>query len=144
MGNKLCAPLWKKHHGGEDSPWSIKKDAHLLRLWAEVYQVTSTPEGPLWNKIVEDTVPVNITLLQDGQPTVFQVSAYNRQVERIFDVQIKQPGTIFDQSSECFVHWKSDNGKEWGLNFASVADVRKFKDCCSVNSYCLQSLIFMG
>ncbi|XP_070190492.1 protein still life, isoform SIF type 1-like isoform X2 [Littorina saxatilis] len=85
-----------------------------------------------WERVSEDVVPVNITCIEDTPHTVFQITAYNRQVEKIFDVQITQPGTIICPATECFVHWRDPTtNKEWGLNFATPTDARRFRDCCS-------------
>lgn len=45
-----------------------------------------------WERVSDDVVPVNISCIQDTPKTVFHVTAYNRQVEKIFDVKITQPG----------------------------------------------------
>ena len=45
-----------------------------------------------WDCTSEDVVPVNITCIQDNPDTVFQITAYNRHVEKIFDVRLIQPG----------------------------------------------------
>ena len=47
-----------------------------------------------WERISEDVVPINISCIEDSPTTVFQITAYNRHVEKIFDVKITQPGTI--------------------------------------------------
>ncbi|XP_074663202.1 protein still life, isoform SIF type 1-like [Tubulanus polymorphus] len=144
MGNKLCAPLWKKPYRDGESPWYPKKDSHLLRkitegykkrLWAEVFQVTMT-EGELgWERVSEDVVPVNITCIQDYPETMFQVTAYNRHVMKIFDTRLVQPGTKITQSSDCFVHWKDEEKNcEWGLNFTTPIDARRFIDCCETSA----------
>ncbi|XP_045120362.1 LOW QUALITY PROTEIN: protein still life, isoform SIF type 1-like [Portunus trituberculatus] len=72
MGNKLscsCAPLIKKTgYRYEDSPWNParRRDGHLLRLWAEVFHVSSSGSGTVkWQQVSEDLVPVNITCIQD-------------------------------------------------------------------------------
>ncbi|XP_064627996.1 uncharacterized protein LOC135487831 [Lineus longissimus] len=145
MGNKLCAPLWKKPYRDGESPWYPKKDSHLLRritagfhkrLWAEIFKVTAN-EGELgWERVSEDVVPVNITCIQDNPGTVFQVTAYSRHVEKIFDTRLVQPGTRITQSSECFVHWKDvENNCEWGLNFTTALDARRFVDCCETYAH---------
>ena len=42
-------------------------------------------------------------------------------------------GTNITQASECFVHWKdSRHDNEWGLNFTTPVDARRFRDCCMV------------
>ena len=45
-----------------------------------------------WGRVSDDVVPVNITCVQSQPTTVFQITAYNRHVEKIFDVHIIQPG----------------------------------------------------
>lgn len=47
-----------------------------------------------WGRVSDDVVPVNITCLQNQPTTVFQITAYSRHVEKIFDVRIIQPGEI--------------------------------------------------
>ena len=77
MGNKLscnCGPLSRKpYRSYEDTPWSAgsssrsfsKRDGHLLRLWAEVFHVSSAGGGTVkWQQVSEDLVPVNITCIQ--------------------------------------------------------------------------------
>ncbi|CAG7829000.1 unnamed protein product, partial [Allacma fusca] len=76
MGNKLscnCGPLSRKPYRYEDTPWSAgsssrsfsKRDGHLLRLWAEVFHVSSAGGGTVkWQQVSEDLVPVNITCIQ--------------------------------------------------------------------------------
>ncbi|CAH1798643.1 unnamed protein product [Owenia fusiformis] len=133
MGNKLCAPLWKKHYRDDISPW--KKDAHLLRLWAEIFHVEEWENEVRWERISDDVVPVNIICVQETPDTIFQISAYNRHVEKIFDVRLRQPGTKINIVSETFVQWKDSRTlQEWGLNFTSIDDVRRFRDCCSIHS----------
>ena len=47
-----------------------------------------------WGRVSDDVVPVNITCIQSQPTTVFQITAYNRHVEKIFDVRIIQPGRL--------------------------------------------------
>jgi len=47
-----------------------------------------------WERISEDVVPINISCIEDTPTTVFQITAYNRHVEKIFDVKITQPGIM--------------------------------------------------
>ncbi|XP_071133546.1 protein still life, isoform SIF type 1-like isoform X4 [Mytilus edulis] len=132
MGNKLCAPLLKKTYRNEEYPWHIRKDSHLLRLWAEIFRVHGDGEYMSWERISEDVVPINISCIEDTPTTVFQITAYNRHVEKIFDVKIIQPGTIICPATESFVHWRDGLTKyEWGLNFTTPADAKRFRDCCS-------------
>ncbi|XP_041354999.1 protein still life, isoform SIF type 1-like [Gigantopelta aegis] len=132
MGNKLCAPLLKRSYRNESYPWHARKDSHLLRLWADVFQVHGNGEYMRWQRVSDDVVPINITCIEDTPSTVFQITAYNRHVEKIFDVKISQPGTIICPATECFVHWRDPvSGCEWGLNFQTPTDACRFKDCCS-------------
>ncbi|XP_064098884.1 protein still life, isoform SIF type 1-like isoform X5 [Macrobrachium nipponense] len=139
MGNKLscsCAPLIKKTgYRYEDSPWNParRRDGHLLRLWAEVFHVSSSGAGQVkWQQVSEDLVPVNITCIQDTPECVFHITAYNSQVDKILDVRLIQPGTRIGQASECFVYWKDPATSDtWGLNFTSPIDAKQFRECCS-------------
>ncbi|XP_035711020.1 protein still life, isoform SIF type 1 isoform X3 [Folsomia candida] len=149
MGNKLscnCGPLTRKpyRYEGEmqkDTPWSAgsssrsfsKRDGHLLRLWAEVFHVTTAGGGSVkWQQVSEDLVPVNITCIQDSPEVVFHITAYNSQVDKILDVRLVQPGTKIGQASECFVYWKDPvTSDTWGLNFTSPIDAKQFRECCS-------------
>ncbi|XP_021361265.1 protein still life, isoform SIF type 1-like [Mizuhopecten yessoensis] len=132
MGNKLCGPLLKKAYRHEDYPWHIRKDSHLLRLWAEIFRVQGDGDGMRWKRVSEDVVPINISCVEDNPDTVFQVTAYNRHVEKIFDVKIIQPGTIICPATESFVHWRDSAAKvEWGLNFTTPSDAKRFRDCCT-------------
>ena len=72
------------------------KKQHFLyfRLWAEIFRVHGDGEYMSWERISEDVVPINISCIEDTPTTVFQITAYNRHVEKIFDVKITQPGTI--------------------------------------------------
>ncbi|GFT77495.1 protein still life, isoform SIF type 1 [Nephila pilipes] len=138
MGNKLscsCAPLIRKAYRYEDSPWnnSRRRDGHLLRLWAEVFHVSSSTGAARWQQVSEDLVPVNITCVQDSPECIFHITAYNSQVEKILDVRLVQPGTRLGQASECFVYWKDPtSGDTWGLNFTSPVDAKQFRDCCQL------------
>lgn len=154
MGNKLscsCTPLIKKayketvgHNSSsqmdEKTPFQPRREG---RLWAEVFTVPPVlPPGgvPRWQQVSDDLVPVNIRCLQEvpgstpGAPDkiVFKITAYNRQVEKILDVILRQPGTRLGQASECFVYWKDPStGETWGLNFTSPVDARQFRELCS-------------
>ncbi len=64
------------------------------RLWAEIFEVRVDGEDVFWARVSDDVVPVNITCIQDTPETVFQISAYNRHVEKIFDCKLLQPGRI--------------------------------------------------
>jgi hypothetical protein len=66
----------------------------FLRLWAEVFRVHGDGEYMRWARVSEDVVPVNIACIEDVPSTVFQITAYNRHVEKIFDVKIAQPGEL--------------------------------------------------
>ncbi|KAL5009978.1 hypothetical protein ScPMuIL_012283, partial [Solemya velum] len=132
MGNKLCAPLLKKSYNTSEYPWHVRKDSHLLRLWAEVFRVHGDGENMRWQRVSDDVVPVNISCIEDNPRTVFHITAYNRYVEKIFDVRIIQPDTVICPATESFVHWRDSNKQcEWGLNFTSPIDARRFRECCS-------------
>ncbi|XP_050393235.1 protein still life, isoform SIF type 1 isoform X3 [Patella vulgata] len=133
MGNKLCAPLLKRGYRNDTSyPWNVRKDSHLLRLWADVFKVHGDGEYMRWQRVSDDVVPINISCIEDTPSTVFQITAYNRQVEKIFDVKITQPGTIICPATESFVHWRDPvNQCEWGLNFSTATDAHRFRDCCA-------------
>ena len=64
------------------------------RLWAEIFEVQEENGDICWGRVSDDVVPVNITCVQSQPTTVFQITAYNRHVEKIFDVRIIQPGRI--------------------------------------------------
>ena len=46
----------------------------------------------IWGRISEDVVPVNVVCIRNSPETVLQITAYNRLVEKIFDVCLTQPG----------------------------------------------------
>ncbi|XP_053211612.1 protein still life, isoform SIF type 1-like isoform X2 [Panonychus citri] len=137
MGNKLscsCAPLIKKAYQYEEQPYQQqrRRDGHLLRLWAEVFHVSAASGAIRWQQVTSDLVPVNITCIQDSPECIFQITAYNSQVEKILDVRLAQPGTRLGQASECFVYWKDvGTGDTWGLNFTSSDDAKQFRLLCS-------------
>ncbi len=62
------------------------------RLWAEIFEVREEGGDICWARVSDDVVPVNITCIQDNPETVFQITAYNRHVEKIFDIRLIQPG----------------------------------------------------
>jgi len=64
------------------------------RLWAEIFEVQEDNGDICWGRVSDDVVPVNITCVQSQPTTVFQITAYNRHVEKIFDVRIIQPGSL--------------------------------------------------
>ena len=66
----------------------------LFRLWAEIFRVHGSGDYMQWERVSEDVVPINISCVEDTPKTVFQVTAYNRHVEKIFDVRIIQPGIV--------------------------------------------------
>ena len=68
----------------------------FFRLWAEIFEVRVEDEEVCWAKVSDDVVPVNITCIQDVPETVFQITAYNRHVEKIFDVKLIQPGNALN------------------------------------------------
>ncbi|ESO93241.1 hypothetical protein LOTGIDRAFT_119577 [Lottia gigantea] len=103
------------------------------RLWADVFRVHGDGEYMRWQRVSDDVVPINISCIEDTPSTVFQITAYNRHVEKIFDVKITQPGTIICPATESFVHWRDPiNQCEWGLNFSTATDAHRFRDCCAV------------
>lgn len=61
-----------------------------------MFKVHGVGDYMRWERVSEDVVPVNITCIEDTPNTIFQVTAYNRQVEKIFDVKITQPGKSFN------------------------------------------------
>lgn len=63
-----------------------------VRLWAEVFHVSSGTGTIKWQQVSEDLVPVNITCIQDSPECVFHITAYNSQVDKILDVRLVQPG----------------------------------------------------
>lgn len=67
----------------------------IYRLWAEIFHVVGHGDYMQWKRVSEDVVPINITCVEDTPKTLFQVTAYNRHVEKIFDVRIVQPGLFF-------------------------------------------------
>lgn len=64
------------------------------RLWAEIFEVQEENGEICWGRVSDDVVPVNITCIQNHPNTVFQITAYNRHVEKIFDVRLIQPGEL--------------------------------------------------
>ena len=62
------------------------------RLWAEILEVREEGNEVSWAAVSDDVVPVNITCIQDSPQVVFQITAYNRHVEKILDVRLVQPG----------------------------------------------------
>ena len=64
----------------------------VCRLWAEIFEVQEQEGDVCWAPVSTDVVPVNITCIQDTPEIVFQITAYNRHVEKIFDVKLIQPG----------------------------------------------------
>lgn len=111
-----------------------RKDAHILRLWAEVFHVSAAPNGGVrWQQMSDDLVPVNVRYMAEGvNRCSFHISAYNTMVDKVLDVRVPQPGTRLGQASECFVYWKdSSTNDTWGLNFTSPVDARTFRQLCS-------------
>ena len=54
----------------------------FVRLWAEVFHVTTSSSGTVkWTQVSEDLVPVNISCSQDANGIRFHVTAYNSQVK---------------------------------------------------------------
>uniref|UniRef100_A0A1I8IQ26 WH1 domain-containing protein n=1 Tax=Macrostomum lignano TaxID=282301 RepID=A0A1I8IQ26_9PLAT len=99
-------------------------------LWAEVFRVQDNEFG--WERVSDDVVPINITCLEESSNRVFQITAYSRNAMKLFDARIIHPGTPLYQANECFVHWKDLlHNCEWGLNFTSPIDAKRFQDCCA-------------
>lgn len=67
---------------------------YLNRLWAEIFEVQEANGEICWSRVSDDVVPVNITCIQNHPNTVFHITAYNRHVEKIFDVRLVQPGKL--------------------------------------------------
>ena len=66
----------------------------ISRLWAEIFRVHGSGDYMQWERVSDDVVPINISCVEDTPKTVFQVTAYNKHVEKIFDVRIVQPGRL--------------------------------------------------
>lgn len=71
----------------------------LCRLWVDLFNVrsggggeASGEAGPQWYKISDDVVPVNVTCVHEEPNTIYHITAYNSQVEKICDAKISQPG----------------------------------------------------
>ena len=64
------------------------------RLWAEIFEVREENNEIFWGRVSDDVVPVNVVCIQDTPETTFQITAYNRLVEKIFDVYLTQPGML--------------------------------------------------
>jgi len=47
-----------------------------------------------WGRVSDDLVPVNIVCVQDTPSTVYQITAYNSLVKKIFDIRLVQPGQL--------------------------------------------------
>ena len=117
--------------GGGVNP---RQDGHLLRLWAEVFHVSTAPTGGVcWEQISDDLVPVNVRVVKETPNSrIFHITAYNTMVARVLDVHLPQPGTRLGQASECFVYWKDTSTNDtWGLNFTSALDARTFRTVCT-------------
>ncbi|XP_037079136.1 protein still life, isoform SIF type 1-like [Pollicipes pollicipes] len=101
MGNSFI----RKNY--EESPWLVtRRTGNLLRLWAEVFHVSSTGSGTVkWQQISDDLVPVSLTCIQDSPSYVFHITAYNSQVDKILDVRLTQPDVsyISAQQRQCLL-----------------------------------------
>ena len=62
------------------------------RLWAEIFEVREENGQMFWGRVSDDLVPVNIVCVQDTPSTVYQITAYNSLVKKIFDIRLVQPG----------------------------------------------------
>ena len=107
---------------------SLRRDGHVLRLWAEVFHVSASSGAVRWTQLSDDLVPVTVTQVQNR----FHVTAYNSRVDKVLDTWLM--ATRLGQASNCFVYWKdSVSGDTWGLNFTSAADARAFRECISAS-----------
>ncbi|XP_078698771.1 rho guanine nucleotide exchange factor TIAM1-like isoform X2 [Branchiostoma floridae x Branchiostoma belcheri] len=119
----LYRVAWMRHkHGKPDDE---------LRLLAEVYRVSSNSSPLRWKRVTDTLVPVTVKCLQDAPFHVFHITANNFADQRVLDVQITVPGTLFNKTAESFVQWRDKmNGGAWGLNFVSENDAFRFLDAC--------------
>jgi len=62
------------------------------RLWAEIFEVREENGQMFWGRVSDDLVPVNVVCVQDTPSTVYQITAYNSLVKKIFDIRLVQPG----------------------------------------------------
>ena len=69
-------------------------DAAVGRLWAEIFEVREENGQMFWGRVSDDLVPVNIVCVQDTPSTVYQITAYNSLVKKIFDIRLVQPGQL--------------------------------------------------
>jgi len=67
--------------------------APVCRLWAEIFEVREENGQMFWGRMSDDLVPVNVVCIQDTPSTVYQITAYNSLVKKIFDIRLVQPGT---------------------------------------------------
>ena len=72
-------------------------DDAVDRLWAEIFEVREENGQMFWGRVSDDLVPVNIVCIQDTPSTVYQITAYNSLVKKIFDIRLVQPG-------DCLLH----------------------------------------
>ena len=63
------------------------------RLWAEIFEVREENGQMFWGRVSDDLVPVNVVCVQDTPSTVYQITAYNSLVKKIFDIRLVQPGS---------------------------------------------------
>jgi hypothetical protein len=64
----------------------------MHRLWAEIFEVREEGGRLVWGRVWDEVVPVNVICIQDSPVTVYQITAYDQLVKKIFDVQLCQPG----------------------------------------------------
>ena len=64
------------------------------RLWAEIFEVREENGRMFWGRVSDDLVPVNVVCVQDTPSTVYQITAYNSLVKKIFDIRLVQPGYL--------------------------------------------------
>lgn len=87
-----CCDWWRQLDVAPDD--NACNERMRCRLWAEIFEVQEENGDICWGRVSDDVVPVNITCLQNQPTTVFQITAYSRHVEKIFDVRIIQPGRL--------------------------------------------------
>lgn len=64
----------------------------VTRLWAEIFEVREDGGRLVWSRVWDEVVPINVICIQDTPVTVYQITAYDQLVKKIFDVQLCQPG----------------------------------------------------
>ena len=121
-------PLQSQQRVSREQTQSLRRDGHVLRLWAEVFHVSASSGAVRWTQLSDDLVPITVTQVQNR----FHVTAYNSRVDKVLDTWLS--ATRLGQASNCFVYWKDAiSGDTWGLNFTSAADARAFRECISAS-----------